>query len=495
MSDDLIDWFIFVFIVIVSVVTTLLVHGIFASAAEATPPVIERGSYHFSLTAWEANSPTTSAYLRYYDIDYTTPYPVYAYKRQDGADKFLLGFYMVDENGKKITMTQLDNGVVINRFIREDYKPHDRESLIARNDYSTDYTRGRIGMVSPIYSDADFSISCPLFETEDALKNYIATGDTSGRIKGEDIPYDHQHDFSNDTYNSDMPVPELSKLHHNGFFVNNASEDLFIEIVVESKFYGAKHYEKIAAAVPTQGDIYNITADKSWLYASHYFNIADYSQIAVNDSKINIKDIWNIDNEGALIKDFESWSIEYPTHKKLPDYNFFKHSNSNYTLNFLSAHDFSETMTNRTPSQKLKASGQASTTFYVRFYDKKLNYGRWVYYTIQDGQSNVYGEQGEDNRDDIEVGNVGSDMEGNPAKQDPQKGKQDPITGDFTFPNYSSNNNIDATDLWNQIRGLINNMGDFPDLLAAVFSFLPSWLLYMIAAGIAASVILRIIGR
>lgn len=151
-------------------------------ARAAEPPVITKGTYHFAITAWSNNIAGTKSYLSYSDYDYTVPYPVYAFKRTDG-DFFHVYFYMYDEQ-RKILNLNVSKDVVINRAIYKVYQPHDKTSLIWEANYSTDYTSGRglITGVTNIYSDADLTISCPLFESETALKNYIATGDTSGMI-------------------------------------------------------------------------------------------------------------------------------------------------------------------------------------------------------------------------------------------------------------------------------------------------------------------------
>lgn len=152
--------------------------GVFA----ADPPVITEGTYHFSFTAWEANSPDTKMYLRFYDYDYTTPYQVYAYKSYNG-NMFAVYFCMFNEKREFMNIVGSD-GVVINRALYKVFQPHNKDSLISESYYTFDYTPGRgiLNGVSSIFSDSDFSVSCPLFESFASLKNYIATGDTSGMI-------------------------------------------------------------------------------------------------------------------------------------------------------------------------------------------------------------------------------------------------------------------------------------------------------------------------
>lgn len=149
-------------------------------ARAAEPPVITKGFYHYSVTAWTSNSPNAPGDLMYYDGDYTTPYPVYAYKiKYDGH--FDINVRMYDENGK-VSQISESNGLVINHAKFKSFYNHDTSKLAKEFDYSNDYLRGVFLFVTQIYSDADLTISCPLFDSEDALKNYIATGDTSGMI-------------------------------------------------------------------------------------------------------------------------------------------------------------------------------------------------------------------------------------------------------------------------------------------------------------------------
>lgn len=151
-----------------------------SGARAAEPPVITKGFYHFSITAWTSNSPDASTYLQYYEGDYTTPYPVYAFK-QVGEGFFNVILRMYDETGKPSSFSE-SNGLVINHAIFKTFSNHDKSKLNKEFDYSNDYLRGVFTYVIRIYSDADFYVSCPLFESDEALNNYMATGDTSGMI-------------------------------------------------------------------------------------------------------------------------------------------------------------------------------------------------------------------------------------------------------------------------------------------------------------------------
>ncbi len=54
---------------------------------------------------------------------------------------------------------------------------------------------------------------------------------------------------------------------------------------------------------------------------------------------------------------------------------------------------------------------------------------------------------------------------------------------------------LQTEQLWNSVENVVDSLGDFPSLFARVFSFLPSWLVALVAVGIGAIVILRFVGR
>ena len=118
---------------------------------------------------------------------------------------------------------------------------------------------------------------------------------------------------------------------------------------------------------------------------------------------------------------------------------------------------------------------------YSRFYDDSgitKNYGAWQHLVLERGGNFKQGtddegiveipEDGEDNRDDDNLS---------------------PIIPEVPYEY------IDANDLWTTIGNLVSGMGKVPDIFSQIFGFMPSWLIYMLVAGIAAIVILRFTGR
>lgn len=330
----------------------------------------------------------------------------------------------------------------------------------------------------------DFCGDLYIFDSEASARAYCLNGDRTGIIQQPSGDYSKRHDFSGDTYDAEMPVPQLSHISHNGFTVNNASEDLYLDIIVESKFYGVEHNETTTTDdLGLTNAIKGYEINKSWVYGSHYYNLSERSHIAVNSSKINIKELYGVDNEAALISDFKKWSTEYPTHNKLPDYNFWKHQSAVWEANYGMDCIWNDSGTNA----QLKKSKQAETIYYVRFYDKSMKYGRWLAYTFRGTGVGIACDPV------IQTGIVEPDHEGNPTIPDPETGIQDP-DGNISYGG-SGNSTIDTSDLWATVKSLVVSMGEVPDLIGHVFSFLPSWLLIMMEFGIAALIILRFAGR
>jgi hypothetical protein len=307
-----------------------------------------------------------------------------------------------------------------------------------------------------------------------------------------DIPanYLNKHNFKNDMVDYSVPVPELYNLSHNGFSISNYDGDYYIDIVIESCLYGAKHLETANSLLSEQNS-YDIVADTDWVYASHYWNIADYSNIAVSQQNIDIKSLWGVDNLSSLIDDFKAWSEEYPTHRDLPDYNFFKHYNASYSAAYMLRHIYRD---NASEDGVLLSSGRAQTSYYVRFYDKDMNCGQWVCYTYRDGEyvnnSKLYPE--------ISVSNVSSDASGNPVTSSTQSGYQtEDGTGDYSvsYPSTDDISTLDTTPIWEVITNLVASLGQLPSLIGSVFVVMPSWLINMIWAGLGAIVVLRFLGR
>lgn len=120
---------------------------------------------------------------------------------------------------------------------------------------------------------------------------------------------------------------------------------------------------------------------------------------------------------------------------------------------------------------------------YARFVEtdgSKVKVGPWQHFVIERG-GNVSQSTNPDGL--IELPDEDSDDRDNPDLT--------PVT-----PSIPDNiEDFDTTSLWSTIQSLVYGMGVIPSIVSQIFSFLPDWLIFMIAVGIAALVILRFVGR
>lgn len=361
--------------------------------------------------------------------------------------------------------------------------------------YPTDSEESSKNIVNRFYTVPDLgnltvNCNCYVFDSLESAEAFYKSGDISGIVSRPEPDYDFDHDFSKDTYDPDIPVPELSNLSYNGFHVNNADSTRDIDIYIESAFHGLNHLAPNTVNMPLGSSVNSslyFQPNSSWKYATHRYNLTT-PDVSYSDADIDISKMYRLDIVKDLTNDFKNWSSEYSSHKKLPDYSFLAHGASAYTTYYQRCHLYSSS-TGSSDAAKLKISGQASVVYYVRFCQyipgSGYTYGKWIAYTYTGRTSGV--------KDDVIIGDVEIDPDtGKPTITDPQPGKQDPSTGDI---DYGGASDIDSSDLWATIKSLVNDMGAIPEIIGEVLSFLPSWILYMIAAGIAACVVLRFVGR
>lgn len=358
----------------------------------------------------------------------------------------------------------------------------------------------------------DMSCTSYVFDSVESAKAYYENGDRSGILSYPPADVSVSHDFNADVYDANIPVPELSDLHHNGFTVNNRQDGLFLDVIVYSKFYGVTHETRSNLASNAAGSLAGVggssvpvyPADESWEYASHYYNFADGSEKSTVESVVDISEVWDTDNEQTLIEDFMRWTDEYPAHAGLPDYNFFKHNSSAWTQEWY-YHNYAHSP-GTTPAQKLALSGQAETTFVVRFYDRNMNCGRWISYTYKN--AGHYGD------DTVTMGLVDGSTSGNtPVISNPQTGKQD-SDGSLKLDGFTSNgvtsDGIDTTNIFTVLSSLLSSLNrissmftsvissimemaemfaEFNNFLKSAFTFIPVYIWGIIGTGFSISVV------
>ena len=162
-------------------------------------------------------------------------------------------------------------------------------------------------------------------------------------------------------------------------------------------------------------------------------------------------------------------------------------------------------MLGESDSTKLKSTALAQTTWYVRFYDKDMHYGKWKKYVLIGGDGYVdqgFGLYNPIMGDSLTVSDVEYDSEGKimtnadgkPIITNSTMGVQNPDTG-ITDYGGTSFDSMEMEDFKSGIQSMIDSIGDFPTFIGKLFSFLPSWVLVFISIGIAAVVLLRFLGR
>ena len=299
--------------------------------------------------------------------------------------------------------------------------------------------------------------------------------------------YSYKHIFSSDKYSTDIPAPELSAVSHNGFtLLNNSDNQYYVDIILESSFYGVKMEKDAGTWLPV--------VDTDWVYNKHYYNFADTSQIAINNDVVYIPNLYSVNPENELITDFKNWSSDYPTYSKLPTMSFLKRGTParvKYEDQFLYKEN-----SKYTDSEQIRFSHQAESVFYVRYYNKSMVYGPWVRYKFRDAESvevpggNLGGAIIDVGQVDVdEDGNVKVDENGNPVVSDNVHGRQDYNTGESNFNDGSFSLSLsDVNSFFDYIqeifKSITGSLSSFGSLVAACFGFLPSKLINAIIFGI-----------
>lgn len=312
----------------------------------------------------------------------------------------------------------------------------------------------------------------PIFRDAVSCKAYFETGDTSGQIN-KDINF---HDFSQDTYTVDIPVPELSKLCFTGFDINNNPNDIYnVDLIIQTNYYGVSYQKK--------GFVNVYAVDYDWIYKKHYYNISDSKSNHVKKSQINVLDDFGVDIFSDYVSDFISWGQNYPNITDLPNYSFIWY-NSVASQTYYNTRHVQEDLIDETT---LKTTGQPEVIYYVRFYDDSGNFGRWARYLYRADDVKL---QSVVNVGQLDIGEDGSyiiDDNGNPSTSQTITTNQNFIT------NETENNRLDfditsATNFFDYIKNIfdsiISSLNSFGNLIKACLGFLPDDLLNAIVAGI-----------
>lgn len=272
-------------------------------------------------------------------------YPCMSYK--DGVDTFYYSYTKTRLNGKYEVINTTSSSSSLNFYNLEHLK-----------------NGGNVEFVCSVWKPLESNI--PIFSTFDQAEKYLLTGDTSGQIN-KDIS--NFHEFSQDTYTVDIPVPELSKLCFTGFDINNNPNDIYnVDLIIQTNYYGVSYQKK--------GFVNVYAVDYDWIYKKHYYNISDNKSNHVKKSQINVLDDFGVDIFSDYVSDYISWGRNYPNITDLPNYSFIWY-NSVASQTYYNTRHVQEELIDETT---LKTTGQPEVIYYVRFYDDSGNFGRWARY-------------------------------------------------------------------------------------------------------------------
>lgn len=339
--------------------------------------------------------------------------------------------------------------------------------------YSIEYLKNGnpFGFIESCIEPLDTNI--PIFSTFDQAENYFLTGDTTGQINKD---FSIFHDFSQDIYTVDIPVPELSKLCFTGFDINNNPNDIYnVDLIIQTNYYGVSYQKK--------GLVNVYAVDYDWIYKKHYYNISDSKSNHVKKSQINVLGDFGVDIFSDYVSDFISWGRDYPNITDLPNYSFIWY-NSAASQTYYNTRHVQEDLIDETT---LKMTGQPEVIYYVRFYDDSGNFGRWARYSYRADDVKLRSVV---NVGQLDIGEDGSyiiDDNGNPSTSQTITTNQNFIT------NETEDNRLDfditsATNFFDYIKSIfdsiISSLNSFGNLIKACLGFLPDDLLNAIFAGI-----------
>lgn len=313
----------------------------------------------------------------------------------------------------------------------------------------------------------------PIFSTLNQAENYFLTGDTTGQINKE---FSNFHDFSQDIYTVDIPVPELSKLCFTGFDINNNHNDIYnVDLIIQTNYYGVSYQKK--------GLVNVYAVDYDWIYKKHYYNISDFKSNHVKKSQINVLGDFGVDIFSDYVSDFISWGRNYPNITDLPNYSFIWY-NSAASQTYYNTRHVQEDLIDETT---LKMTGQPEVIYYVRFYDDSGNFGRWARYSYRADDVKLRSVV---NVGQLDIGEDGSyiiDNNGNPSTSQTITTNQNFITNE-TEDNRFDFDITSATNFFDYIKSIfdsiISSLNSFGNLIKACLGFLPDDLLNAIVAGI-----------
>ena len=339
-----------------------------------------------------------------------------------------------------------------------------------------------------IYSDAKsgnyFYTNIPIFQSRAAAQEYV----NGNRDINTAINYKKTMDNGSwvrpfediEINDSDILVPDLSNISHEGFTVTNCNNDKYlIEIYMKSGF-----------ASPESG-LSSVTTIDDALFVNNFGLITDNSEAYWNGPTINIAQLYGVDNISALTNSYTNFYTSYPSAKS---YGIDASRDDTYIIWGNPFNKNTWFYTNNTEVDDSDLIGKSPydfdlcfTNYRVRYFyyddDSGYHYGPWC--------DVVYFSSGYITQSAIFQSNVGNIIE-TPITS----GTQD-SSGNI---NFNTSNIVDLNnpnELFGYLRSTINNINatgnTFMTLFATLFSFIPIELQIALWLGIACMIFIGVI--
>lgn len=272
------------------------------------------------------------------------------------------------------------------------------------------------------------------------------------------------------SYNDKIETPKLSFTSELKFYISNASDNYYIEM---------------------QGR--NYTVDDIELYKDGVVWKYKYSTILKNDLSTWVDVNSRIQSAGEHSLFVYGKSSVSDLLSKYPIDGRTYYGGTNAIGNYFSG--YSDALSQLKSLLSYHGSLYLGSEIYVRFYviddSGNIEYGKWCHWF--DNLAKAGGSSGSriDDGDNIDTGNQ-SDV----GLTDKDKNKLEDSGKPKTDPDAKPDKDyITSTNLWSYMDSLVKNLGDFPTLIASVFTFFPAWLTNLIFIGIGFIIILRFLGR
>lgn len=257
------------------------------------------------------------------------------------------------------------------------------------------------------------------------------------------------------SYNDKIETPKLSFTSELKFYISNASDNYYIEM---------------------QGR--NYTVDDIELYKDGVVWKYKYSTILKNDLSTWVDVNSRIQSAGEHSLFVYGKSSVSDLLSKYPIDSRTYYGGTNAIGNYFSG--YSDALSQLKSLLSYHGSLYLGSEIYVRFYviddSGNIEYGKWCHWF--DNLAKAGGSSGSriDDGDNIDTGNQ-SDV----GLTDKDKNKLEDSGKPKTDPDAKPDKDyITSTNLWSYMDSLVKNLGDFPTLIASVFTFFPAWLTNLI---------------